>query len=162
MAQENLSKTFNNALNVKTVSSTETLKKTDSGKLIALDMSTGFTLTLPPCEAGLNFKILIKAGGTDGNMKIAAAPGDCFFGSIVSTAVVANDKISVQSIQYSAATGTPGNYDHLTLDGDATTSGGLSGEVIDLIAVDSSAWAVNALLTIAGTSAASIAVINAG
>jgi len=147
MAQVSLNKTFNNVLTIKDVSSVTTLKNTDSGQIIHLDGSAGFVLTLPAAEAGLNYKIVLKADvQNDASMKITVTAGDAFFGAINLVSTTA-DKRDTQTISYATGTGTPGSYDFLTLDSDAATSGGLAGDVLDIIAVDGIGWLVNGTLS---------------
>ena len=154
MGQENLNKTFNEVKVVKNVSTATTLKNTESGQLIVIDASTGFNLTLPSCETGLNYKILVKTGGTDGAMKILVASGDAFFGTVhVYDNNTDGEEQASQTITYATATGTPGNHGFLRLDGDATTTGCTAGDIIELYAIDEDAWLVKATLGTSGTPA---------
>ena len=146
-------------LGVKAVTAGDTLEDTDSGKLILLTAAAG-TVTLPAAEAGLNFKILIKVGTTD-VCDIAAASGDCFYGTVhVYDADTDGEEMAQQTETYATATGTVANFDTLALDGDATTTGCTAGDIIELYAVDSTAWHVKAILGTTGTPA-SIDVIKA-
>tara|TARA_B100001939_G_scaffold345856_1_gene363392 strand:+ start:1582 stop:2058 length:477 start_codon:yes stop_codon:yes gene_type:complete len=144
--------------NVEAISSATTLSKADSNKVIVVDASTGFTLTLPACQKGLEYKILFKVGGTDAAMKIAVTAGDAFFGRVQVQDNNTDNQTAMQVVTYATATGTPGSYDVMTFDGDATTSGCSAGDIVEIVAIDDAAWAVNALLTTTGTPS-SVAVI---
>ena len=91
-------------------------------------------------------------------MKIAVTAGDAFFGRVQVQDNNTDNQTAMQVVTYATATGTPGSYDVMTFDGDATTSGCAAGDIVELVAIDDAAWAVNALLTTTGTPS-SIAVI---
>jgi hypothetical protein len=143
------------------VSSVTELTAADSGETIWLDGSTGFNLTLPAAAAGLSFKIILKdAVQDDASMKILCASGDCFYGSVevVSTT---DHKRAVQHVDYDTGTTTVASYDVFTMDSNAASSGGASGDVITLTAVDATAWHVDCRLVTTDAAPASIAVIAA-
>ena len=143
------------------VASAYTVSSDQSGSILEVDASTGFTLTLPEAKRGLKYKVIFKVGGTDGNMKIAAASGDAFYGKIVVNDN-ADDKIAVQALTFATVTNSTdeASYDVMTFDGDSNTSGCTAGDVVELIACDDNAWFVHGSLMTTGTPS-SVAVIGA-
>ena len=144
---------------IKNVTAATTLTSADSGKTIVWAKASAHTLTLPACEAGLHFKIIIKTASNNPH-KIAAASGDCFFGQ-VTVVDNADDKLATQVVTHATATGTVADYDHLLLDGNANDTGSGAGSIIWLDCIDGDAWAVNARLYTTGTPS-SIATIYGG
>ena len=140
-------------------SAAKTLTVGESGTTIVWTLGTSHTITMPSAAAGLSYRIVIKTG-SDNLHKIAAASGDCFFGQVL-VLDNADDKHATQTVTYATATGTVGSYDHLKLDGNANATGSGAGAVIDLVAIDDTAWLVNARLMTSGTPT-SIATIYAG
>ncbi len=148
-------------LTVKSVTSSTTLSAGDSGKVIFWDASTSNTITLPAAAAGLNFKIILKdAVNTDDGARITVTSGDCFYGVITLTSATI-DKVANQRVNWDDATGTVGDYDNLNFSPDAQTTGGASGDVLHITAVDATAWHVRAHLTTTGNTPASVATIGA-
>jgi len=139
---------------------TTTLTADQSGATILWDASAaGTILTLPAAATGLNFRIILKdTVHTDDDCQITVTAGDCFYGVItLSSATI--DKIANQRVDYDTATTTPGSYDFLNFSPDAQTTGGASGDVLHITAVDATAWHVRAHLTTTGNTPASVAVI---
>ena len=133
-----------------------TLTASQSGSVIVWDASQGNELTLPSAQAGLHYQILFKTDSkNDASAKINAASGDCFFGQILVMSTT-DDVDAVQNIPHG---GTVADSNILTFDSNANTSGGLSGDMIELIAVDDVYWCIASChLTTEGTNPASIAV----
>jgi len=143
------------------VSSNTTLTADQSGATIWWDASTSNTITLPAAAAGLNFKIILKdAVNTDDGARITVTSGDCFYGVITLTSATI-DKVANQRVNWDDATGTVGDYDNLNFSPDAQTTGGASGDVLHITAVDATAWHVRAHLTTTGNTPASVATIGA-
>ena len=141
---------------------TTTLTAGQSGATILWDASAaGTILTLPAAATGLNFRIILKdTVHTDDDCQITVTAGDCFYGVItLSSATI--DKIANQRVDYDTATTTPGSYDFLNFSPDAQTTGGASGDVLHITAVDATAWHVRAHLTTTGNTPASVATIGA-
>ena len=139
---------------------TTTLTADQPGATILWDASAaGTILTLPAAATGLNFRIILKdTVHTDDDCQITVTAGDCFYGVItLSSATI--DKIANQRVDYDTATTTPGSYDFLNFSPDAQTTGGASGDVLHITAVDATAWHVRAHLTTTGNTPASVAVI---
>ena len=133
-----------------------TLTAEQSGAIVFVNDADG-TITLPDAEAGLTYKILIGIDST--GVKVSAASGDCFFGQIHAISTTDN-KCATQDIDYATAIGTVASYDVLDTDQDGTTLGGSSGNVIELTAIDGTAWLVETVLSVVGNPS-SLAVINA-
>ena len=144
------------------VSSAYTLSADESGSIIDIDASTGFTLTLPAAKRGLHYKCIFKVGGTDAAMKFTVTSGDCFFGKVnVDDVNTDGEESAQQVITRATAVAAEGSYDHMLFDGDATTTGCSAGDVVDIVCFDDNAWCVDARLGTTGT-AASIATIYGG
>jgi len=135
---------------------TTELKSEQSGAIVFVNDADG-AIVLPSAEAGLTFKILIGIDST--GVKVSAASGDCFFGQIHAISTTDN-KCSTQDIDHATAIATVASYDVLDTDQDGTTLGGSSGNVIELTAIDSTAWLVETVLSVVGNPS-SLAVINA-
>ena len=148
-------------LGVKSVSSSTTLTAADSGKVIWWDASTSNTLTLPAAAAGLHYKVILKdTVNTDDAARITVTVGDCFYG-LVSVTSTTDHKMSSQAVDYDTAIATETSYDNLNFSPDANTTGGTSGDVIEITAVNDNAWHVRCILTTTGTAPASVATIGA-
>ena len=141
-------------------SADKTLSASESGATILWTKGTSHTITLPAAEAGLNFKVVIKKS-SDNLHKIAAASGDCFFGQVIVQSSNATHDSAMQQVVYATAVADPGDYDHLHIDGNASTTGSGVGSVIELECVDGTAWRVTALLVTSAASPASISTIQA-
>ena len=146
------------ASNVITLTDDRTLTSGESGSFVVLNHATK-VITLPTAAAGLNYKIMFLQD-TDAACTIVAGTGDCFFGSIEVVSSTDN-KCASQHITHATAIAGVTSYDNLDFDHDTTTLGGKAGDVVELMAVDSTAWHVDATLTVDGNPS-SIAVINAG
>ncbi len=164
LVQKSGSSTTNGSLTgykhvVKAVSSSTTLKNTDSGKVIWWDASTSNTLTLPAAVAGLHYKVILKdTVNTDDAARITVTSGDCFYG-LVSVTSTTDHKMSSQAVDYDTAVAAEGSYDFMNFSPDANTTGGTSGDVIEITAVNDNAWHVRCILTTTGTAPASVATI---
>jgi hypothetical protein len=134
------------------------LSADDSGAVIFLNDADGI-VQLPAAEAGLQFKVIIGIDATAG-CAILAASGDCFFGQIKVLSTT-DDKTEVQDIDYATATGTVASYDTLDFTSNSATLAGTSGDVVELLCVDGTAWCVNATLVTVHAEPASTAIINA-
>jgi len=145
------------------VSATTTLTAGQSGATIFWDASAATTiLTLPAAAPGLNFKIILKdAVHTDDDCRITVTAGDCFYGVITVASPSQRNVVAGQNVSYDTATGTPGSYDYLNFSPDAQTTGGASGDVLHITAVDGDAWHVRALLSTTNSAPQSVATIGA-
>jgi hypothetical protein len=121
----------------------------ESGSIIFLDDLNG-AYTLPPAEAGLEYYFV--CGGVMDGATIAAAGGasatDVFFGTIkVINSGTDNRICSDEVVVMATAVASPTNFKKLTLDGDADTSGGNSGDTLHVVAINDDAWSVGGVLT---------------
>jgi len=130
----------------------------DTGSVIFVNDADGI-VQLPAAAAGLMFKVIIGVDATAG-CAIKAASGDCFFGQIKVLSTT-DDKTEVQDIDYATAIATVADYDTLDFTSNSATLAGGSGDVVELICVDATAWCVNATLTTVHAEPASTAIINA-
>lgn len=137
-----------------------TLTANDTGETLVLNHATGFTTTLPAAKKGQHFRVVIAVSSTDGNLKVAAASGEYFYGNIKVVSTTA-DNTAVQSITKATASGTPANYDHLVLDGDAATGGSLAGDCLELYCVEDGGWLVVASVCTSNANPGSVAIIAA-
>ena len=133
-----------------------TLTEDMSGGVIVWDAAQGTELTLPSAKAGMHFQILFKTDSkNDATAKINAASGDAFFGQFLVMSTT-DDVDGVQNVPHG---GTVADSNILTFDSNANTSGGLSGDMIEIIGIDDTYWCVASChLTTEGTNPASIAV----
>ena len=102
-------------------------------------------ITLPAAAAGLNYKIVIKVS-SDNEHKIIAQSGDCFFGKVVLSRTSSKDE-AIQQVTYADATGTVTDFNSLHLRGNQATLGSGTGDVIEIVCIDDTAWHVITDLT---------------
>ena len=153
---------------INTVSATGSITAADSGKIIYLDAETldGERITLPTCAAGLYFKFVLTSD--DGAaFKIASADHSAstdtkqYFYGTVSVISLTDDKNASQRVTSATGAAAEQNHDNLSFDGDAATSGGLVGDVIEIWGTSTTAWLVRAIIRTSHTTPSSIAVIGA-
>ena len=147
-------------LGVRTVNDTTTLTSADCGKLIMIGTAAK-TITLPSAEEGMVIDFCLKVESTAGTT-IAAASGDCVFGTVHVESTTADNTAVNQVVDYATATGTVTSYDNIDFVHDSATLGGHAGDHIRLIAVDDTAWLLSGTLTTDHANPGTIAVINAG
>ena len=135
----------------------KTLAASDSGATVFVN-AAAISVTLPAAKAGLNFKIILGIDTTAG-ADILAASGDAFFG-IVRLFSDTADQVGVpQQISHATAIGTVANYDTMDFVADTATIGGMAGDVVQVVAVDDTAWHVSADLTTTQNNPGTVAVI---
>ena len=147
-------------LGVRECNDDTTLVAADSGKLIMIGTAAK-TITLPSAEEGMVIEFCLKVEATAGTT-IAAASGDCFFGTVDVQSTTADHTAVTQVVTHAAAIGTVASYDNLDFVHDSATLGGHAGDYIKLIAVDDTAWLLSGTLTTDHANPGTIAVINAG
>lgn len=136
------------------LSSATTLEDVDSGKVFAVDASTGFVITLPVAQKGLWYRFIITKAGTDGNMawvtSDAGATSDTvqymFGGLSINSTVATKSAAQVVTIANAGPAGTESNFDTLTIENDTTDECAAEGSVIEIIGVSETAWFVNGRL----------------
>ena len=146
-------------LGVRTLTAATTLTSADAGKIIVVN-AAAIAVTLPTAEAGMVFDFVFMIDTTAG-ATIVASSGDCFFGTVTVNSTTKTKSIA-QSIDHATAICTVASYDNLDFVHDSQTLGGKAGDIVHLMAVDSTAWHVETVLTTDHANPASIAVINAG
>ena len=147
-------------LGVRTVNDTTTLTSDDCGKLIMIGTAAK-TITLPSAAEGMVIEFCLKVEATAGTT-IAAASGDCVFGTVHVESTTADQTAVHQVVTHAAAIGTVASYDNIDFVHDSATLGGHAGDYIRLTAVDDTAWLFQGTLTTDHANPGTIAVINAG
>lgn len=129
-----------------------TLSSTDSGTTYYVtNLSGTLNITLPAAATGVNFKIILKKI-SGGEVNILTASGDYFFGKAFVTSNAATGQSRVKTLAENASNNV------INLDPDGSDSGGNTGDVIDLLAVDSTNWLVNASLTTSSSTVGALSV----
>ena len=151
---------------VKAVSAAASLTAADSGKVIFWDASTSNPITLPELTEdtiGINYKIILKdTVNTDDAARITVgAATDSFYGLVSLTSTGAEHKLANQAVDYDTSVAAPTSYDYLNFSPDAATTGGTSGDVLHITAMDAKAWHVVAQLTTTNATPSSCATIGA-
>ena len=123
------------------ISGSTALTASDSGNTYYVtNLSGTLNITLPSAAPGVNFKIILKKI-LGGEVHILPATGDYLYGKGVVTSNTATGQSRVQTLAENTNEAT------MTLDPDDSNSGGNTGDVIELVAVDATNWLVNASLT---------------
>ena len=117
-----------------------------SGAVCLFDTAGASSFALPAPVAGLEFTFVNTITATsDHVIKTNTLNTDGFLGGVGST----NTTIANGGDAFSAD--ADGSNDHITLDG--STTGGLAGTRIHVVAIDTENWAVDGLVISTGTSA---------
>ena len=143
---------------VKELTGASTLKASDSGSIFVLADSTGFTTTLPPALPGMRLKFVVGVASTDAGLKITVNSGDYFYGGLLAgggahatAGSVTENNCGIHYITRATAAAAAGSYDHILLDGDATTTGAYEGTWLELICTTKGAWNASGVLVSTGT-----------
>lgn len=132
------------------ISVNTTLTAANSGNTYYVtNLSGTLNITLPSASPGVNFRIILKKI-SGGEVSILAASGDYFFGKAAVTSNAATGQSRVQTLAENSSNNV------MTLDPDGSDSGGNTGDVIELVAVDSDDWLVNASLTTSSSTVGSL------
>lgn len=137
------------------VSGDTTLTAADSGNTYHLDLFSGLDITLPSATPGMVFKFIIKSVTGAGNSQIVAATGDYVYGKAVVTSNAATGQSRVQTQAKDQSVNI------IALSPSASDSGGNIGDVIEVLAVDSTDWLVNANLTTSSSTVVAVDVMPA-
>ena len=133
-------------------SGSSTIEKEHSGKVIMWNAGTDADLlTLPYAEKGMNFTIILSENVNAGIVNITSAGADgssYFWGNAFITQADVVDQFFAQSVDKSV---TAADFTHLSLDSNGTTTGGMAGDIINLICVENGSWYTDAKLTTTGT-----------
>jgi hypothetical protein len=144
--------------NVIVLTDDRTLTVAESGSTVMMNHAAK-VITLPPAQAGLNFKIGFYQDTTDG-AKIVATAGDCFFGTLIVNSAT-KTKSSAQSVTHATAVATVANFDTLDFTHDSQTLAGKAGDMVEVTCTDGDAWLVSGALMTDGNDPDAIAIINA-
>lgn len=110
------------------------LTAADSGSLCVFDEAAGNVFNLPAASAGLWFDFVLTASVTSNLQSINAATGDFFIGTVE---MVDTDSSFATSVQ------TANGSTHLSIDMNGTTTGGLVGTWIRVVAISDTLWHVS-------------------
>jgi len=122
-----------------------TLTTADSGNTYYVAASSGLDITLPSAVPGMAFKFVITSVTGNGVMTIRTAADDYFYGKALVISSTSTHKGAVQSVSQNT------DRNIISLDPDASDSGCNVGDVVELVAVDSINWLVNANLSTTNT-----------
>lgn len=112
--------------------SAATLTAADSGSVIMFNNSTGYTVTLPPAAAGLNFRVIVNTTVSSGVARLACASGDFFRGTLYQGT----------DTTYLPAARVANGTTHLAWEGNGSTTSGIAGDWFDIVAVSDTIWQV--------------------
>lgn len=130
---------------IQSVGATRTLAQGESGAVCLFDVATGVTYTLPTAVAGLTFSFLVTVTVTSNAHKFITASGAEFLiggvGSFSSAVAEGGDAF--------AANGTT----HRAMSSSGTTTGGAVGQLVTVVAISSTQWAVSGNTIGSGTMA---------
>ncbi len=135
------------------ITSSVVLTAEDFKRVHFIDASSlaGGDIKLPTPQAGMMLRFYIDVRSTTEfnfvtNDEGSSSPQQYFYGKVEvhKTGGTSGD---TQIVQRATASAAPGSYDHLKIDFDSTTTGGASGDSIELIAYDNKGWLVSAHLT---------------
>lgn len=124
-----------------------TLTASQSGAVCFWDAAAGFTYTLPAPVVGLRFTFLVSVTATSSNHKLITDAGTTFLkGSVL------------QAVEDTTPGANPGPKDflfngstHVACTMNGTTTGGLFGTRIEVIAISSTVWAITGYVKASGT-----------
>ena len=134
-----------------------TLTAAQSGSTVFMNNAAA-TVQLPAASAGLNFKVILGIETTAG-ADILAKAGDAFFGIIRLFSDTADQVGVPQQISHATAIGTVASYDTMDFVAATATIGGMAGDMVEICAVDDTAWHVSADLTTTANDPGTVAVI---
>lgn len=121
-----------------------TLTAADSGSVILFSNATGYAVTLPAAQAGLNFRVCVQTTISSGVARLACASGDFFRGTL----------FQGTDTTYLPAARVANGTTHLAWEGNGTSTSGIAGDWFDIVAVDDTIWQVTGGLCAASGSEA--------
>jgi hypothetical protein len=130
-----------NFRNVKTAAAT--LTAADSGALCLFNAAAGFTYTLPAAKKGLYFDFIVTTTVTSSVARIACASGDFLLGTI----------LQGTDSTYTQAARSADGATHLAWEGNGSTTGGIVGDTVHVVAISDTQWAVWGYNNATGTEA---------
>lgn len=120
-----------------------TLTAADNGAVCIFNAAAGFTYTLPSAEPGLRFRFQVQTTATSLVHRIACASGDFFLGTI----------LQATDGTYTIAARDADGSTHLAWEGNGSTTGGIKGDWIEVVAISTSQWAVSGYNSATGSEA---------
>lgn len=129
------------------VSAAATLTAGQSGSTCLWNAAAGFTYTLPAPVVGMRFTFLVTVTNTSSNHKLITDAGTTFL------------KGSIQEfIENTTPAANPGPKDfpfdgssHVSIVMNGTTTGGLVGTWIEVVAISTTLWAIRGIVKASGT-----------
>lgn len=127
--------------NRKTIAEATTLTAEDNGALLIFDAAAGYTITLPAAQKGLWFDVTVDTTVTSSVARLACATGDFFKGTI----------LQGQPSTFTQTARTANGTTHLAWEGNGTTTGGIIGDNMQIVAESDSVWRIRGLNTATGS-----------
>lgn len=126
---------------------TRTLNEGESGSTVLLDKADGITVTLPAgCRAGTFFEFNVTVSSTSVGYKVITGAGtELLTGAIVNCDTDTSDAVAI----WKALVGS--SYISFTLGGSDTTKGGLKGDRVRVVKLNSTTWSVEGVTLGTGT-----------
>jgi hypothetical protein len=110
-----------------------TLTEADSGALCLFNAAAGFTYTLPAAQAGLWFEFQVTVTVTSVAAKIMCASGDFLLGHFIQST----------DGTYTTAAHAANGTDIVSWNGNGGSTGGLIGDLVRVVAISDSQWAIS-------------------
>lgn len=127
----------------KVINEAKTLVAEDSGALCLWSTAAGYLYTLPAAQPGLWFDFLVTTTITSSAAKVIAASGDFLLG------------VFTQSTDgtYTTAQHLANGTTIVAWSGNGTTTGGINGDWLHIVAISTTQWAVYGFGSATGTEA---------
>lgn len=119
---------------INVTTATKTLTAEDSGAIVTLNKADGIAVTLPACQVGLKFKVLVQTSVTSNAYSVAtSAATELFCGGPITGLASGGATAFFFPADES-------NDDTLSMNG--TTTGGLAGTILEFECISSTRWLV--------------------
>lgn len=127
----------------KVIAEAKTLTADDNGALLSFNAAAGYTITLPAAQKGLWFDVSVDTTVTSVVARLACATGDFFIGTI----------LQGQPTTFTQTARTANGSTHLAWEGNGSTTGGIIGDNMQIVAQDDTKWFIRGLNTATGSTA---------
>lgn len=127
----------------KVIAEAKTLTAEDNGALLIFDAAAGYTITLPPAAKGLWFDVTVDTTVTSVAAVLACATGDFFKGTI----------LQGQPTTFTQTARTANGSTHLKWSGNGTTTGGIIGDKMQVVAESDTVWRISGINSATGSTA---------
>lgn len=128
----------------KSLTASKTLTPSDSGTALVVNAAAGLTLTLPPAVgSGYSYRIVIGTTVTSNDVIVQVDSADDIMTGLALSAADGGNTVNGWE--------TAADSDTITLDG--STTGGIKGDMVELIDCASGTWAVQIRSSSTGTEA---------